>query len=307
MDRHLNVSMSDTDRLCRIAKALSSPDRVRLLAVLEQKSCNVNELAASLGLPASTTGLHVRLLEEAGLIRTRQQPGEHGSSKICARSCELVTMRLQNISVSSAGLKSVSMPVGAFTDCRIFPTCGLSGKSGAIGISDDPRSFYLPERLEAQLLWSSAGYVEYRFPNPLPPGKQPLKLVLSAELCSEAPNYRENWKSDLTLWINGAVCGTWTCPGDFGARRGLLTSPHVPAGSSQYGLLTTWTVTASGSCVNELPVAGADLDDLAVGSQDYITVRIGNQEDAVFRGGFNLFGRCAGDYPQDIVLTLEYA
>lgn len=306
MDRLLNVSMSDTDRLCRIARALSSPDRIRLLEFLEQKSCNVNELASSLGLPASSAGLHVRILEEAGLISTRQQPGEHGSSKICGKSCDLVTLRLQKLPAASAGLKSVSMPVGAFTDCRIRPTCGLTGASGPIGLSDDPRSFYLPERINAQLLWSSGGYAEYRFPNSLPRGSRLRKIIFSAEVCSEAPNYRESWKSDLTVWINGAECGTWTCPGDFGSRRGLLTPSCVPAGSTQYGLLTTWTVDASGSFVNELPVPGASLDALRIREQDYIPVRIGNREDAAFPGGFNLFGRGAGDYPQDLTLTLEY-
>ena len=38
----------------------------------------------------------------------------------------------------------------------------------------------------------------------------------------------------------------------------------------------------------------------------YITVRIGNKPDAVYIGGFNLFGKNFGDYNQDIVLNIEY-
>ncbi|MEI3204121.1 MAG: hypothetical protein V8S73_05705 [Lachnospiraceae bacterium] len=39
------------------------------------------------------------------------------------------------------------------------------------------------------------------------------------EICSEAPGYKEDWKSDLTLWVNDVEVGTWTCPGDLGAEE----------------------------------------------------------------------------------------
>ena len=37
-----------------------------------------------------------------------------------------------------------------------------------------------------------------------------------------------------------------------------------------------------------------------------IHVRIGNKEDAIHKGGFNLFGKSFGDYEQDIVMTLVF-
>ncbi len=59
------------------------------------------------------------------------------------------------------------MPVGMYSECNVHPTCGLVGVDGVIGNEDQEYSFYLPERINAGLLWSSAGFVEYKFANGL--------------------------------------------------------------------------------------------------------------------------------------------
>ena len=79
------------------------------------------------------------------------------------------------------------MPIGAYTDVSIIPTCGLAGELGIIGHLDDPSTFYEPERIYAQLLWFRLGYVEYRFPNRLPPNVALDDIEVSFEVCSEAP------------------------------------------------------------------------------------------------------------------------
>ncbi len=302
----MQISTRYPEQLYTVSHALSSIDRIRILKLLEENAYNVIELASILHIPASTAGIHVRILEKAGLIRTQIQPGTHGSSKLCSCSVERITILLQNLPVQEGNHRTVDMPVGAYTDCQISPTCGLAGENGFLGVSDDLTSFYIPERLQAQILWSGGGYVEYRFPNLFRADMVPKKLILSAEICSEAPNYREDWRSDITVWINGVDCGTWTCPGDFGERRGLLTPSFVLYGSSQYGLLTNWTIDGKGSCINGEPAMNTRIQDLFLEGASHISVRIGNKPDTKFRGGFNIFGAKAGDYPQDIRLTFEY-
>ncbi len=306
MDRTLQLSTRHPEQLYAVSHALSSMDRIRILKLLEENAYNVIELASVLKIPASTAGIHVRILENAGLIRTQIQPGTHGSSKLCSGSVERITILLQNLPVQEGTHRTVDMPVGAYTDCRISPTCGLAGELGFLGIADDPASFYIPERMQAQIVWSGGGYVEYRFPNLFAADMTPKKLILSAEICSEAPNYREDWRSDITVWINGVDCGTWNCPGDFGERRGLLTPSFVLFGSSQYGLLTTWTVDQRGSYINGEAAQQTMLRDLHLEKSSHISVRIGIKENAKFKGGFNIFGAKAGDYPQNIRLTYEY-
>lgn len=306
MDRIKQLGLIDPEDLCKVSRALSSMERVQILRILEEDSYNVIELASMMNIPASSAGMHIRVLEEAGLIRTQVQPGTHGSAKLCSRTTELITIRLQNLAIKEGNIQTISMPLGAYTDCEVYPTCGLGGETESIGISDSSTSFYLPERLNAQILWTAAGYVEYRFPNIFLTNGIPKKLVLSMEICSEAPNYREDWKSDITVWFNGVDCGTWTCPGDFGSRRGILTPPYILHGSTQYGLLTTWAIDQNKSYVNEKPLTDVKITDLGLENTPYVTVKIGNKNDAKYKGGFNIFGKKAGDYAQDIQLTFEY-
>lgn len=305
MSKYIDLSADKPEELCQVAKALSSPIRINILKLLYDQSCNVNEIAEKLSIPASSAGLHIRTLEEAGLIRCEQRPGERGSAKLCSRIGDLVTIRLYSISNAPYQLNSLDMPVGAFTDCELHPTCGLGTEEQAIGNEDKVESFYLPERIHAQILWTSAGFVEYRFTNPVPPGMKAKKLTLSMEICSEAPNYREDWKSDITVWFNGVECGTWTSPGDFGARRGRLTPSWIMQGSTQYGLLVSWSMGETSNEVNGTKVNGAHLGEAHIEDSPYITVRIGNKPDAQYIGGFNIFGEKCGDYDQGIRLTVE--
>ncbi len=306
MAKYVELSADNAEELCRVAKALSSETRIEIIKLLYTYSLNVNEISEKLQIPASSAAMHIRVLEEAGLINTKQCPGERGAMKLCSRRSDLVTIRLSDIAAHAAEIATVSMPVGAFTDCHVLPTCGIGNSEGIIGSDDRTIGFYLPERLSAQLLWSAAGYVEYRFPDVTPPGKTAAQLSFSMEICSEAPNYREDWKSDITLWINGLSCGTWTSPGDFGHRRGRLNPSWITDGNSQYGLLTTWMINSNGCFVNEQKVLDRSIAELNLHKDPYLTVRIGNDPDASYVGGFNLFGEKCGDYAQNIIMSVEY-
>ena len=48
------------------------------------------------------------------------------------------------------------------------------------------------------------------------------------ELSSEVPGTNLDWPSDITLWVNDIIVGTWTSPGDYGDKRGVYT----PTGGS---------------------------------------------------------------------------
>ena len=165
------------------------------------------------------------------------KPGERGVQKVCSRVYDLIIIQLPHGSPPRKQVVEQTMPIGAFVACDVTPTCGLASEHGIIGLFDDAASFYEPQRVEAQLLWFHHGYVEYRFPNRLPPGSVLDSLHLSMEICSEAPLHRADWPSDITLWINEVEVGTWTSPGDFGGQRGVLTPAWWETWNSQYGLL----------------------------------------------------------------------
>lgn len=299
-------STLETEQLEAVFKALGSLNRIRILHYLSDKTASVNDIAAALGLPTSTAAVHIETLEQAGLITTEFEPASRGLRKVCARMYDQIVLDLPVPAQPEEQAIELSMPVGAFVDCDVTPTCGLASETGPIGMFDDPASFYEPGRIEAQLVWFYQGYLEYRFPNRLPPGARPDALHLSMEICSEAPLYNLEWPSDITVWINDIEIGTWTSPSDFGGERGLLTPEWWTPRNTQYGLLKLWHVNQRGSQIDGMRVSGVTLADLRLQESKFVAVRIGVKPDAEHVGGLNLFGRRFGNYPQDIVLRIAY-
>jgi predicted transcriptional regulator len=298
---------SDEAQVERVLKALDSANRMRILRYLTERNASVNELAAALELPLSTAALHIETLEESGLIKTELEPASRGLRKMCFRLYDTIVLDLPRSQPSArTPIVELAMPIGAFSDCRVQPTCGLAGLDGLIGMVDDPASFYEPLRAAAQLLWFRSGWIEYHFPNRLPAGARPETLALSMEICSEAPHHNLDWPSDITVWINGIEIGTWTSPADFGGEPGHLTPEWWGIHSTQYGLLKLWHIDDSGSKIDGLRMSDLSIDALRLPDAPYIAVRIGVKPDAEHVGGINLFGSQFGNYPQDLVLRVSY-
>ncbi|HEX2910259.1 MAG TPA: helix-turn-helix domain-containing protein [Chloroflexia bacterium] len=307
ISRILNLNDGTTNaELERVLKALDSLNRIRILRFLSDRVASVSEIAASLDIPTSTAALHIETLEEAGLIRSEMAPASRGVQKVCARMYDKVILDLPVVDAPREQLVEVTMPIGAFVDCQVSPTCGLLSETGIIGLLDDPASFYEPTRLAAQLLWFQQGYVEYRFPNRIPSNTLPEALRLSMEICSEAPLFNLDWPSDITVWINGVEIGTWTSPADFGGEPGRLTPEWWTSRNTQYGLLKFWHVSEHLSEVDGMQISTVSLADLKLLESPFISVRIGIKPDAEHVGGLNLFGSKFGNYPQDLVLSVAY-
>ena len=298
--------INETDELCNLGKALSSPVRLEILGLLYDQSMIIGEIAKKLDIPASSAAFHLKLLEQAGLVRMEEQPGTRGSTKLCTIKVDHIAIDMVKKNTDIDEIFSAEMPVGAYSSCQVTPTCGLCGPAGVIGNEDAEYCFYYPERMDAGILWTASGFVEYKFANGVPKKRRAKSVSVSMEICSEAPGYREDWKSDITVWINGMDCGTWTCPGDFGGRRGRLTPSFWPNGSTQYGIQTIWAVRKDGTYMNEKKVSDVTVEQLCLWEKSYVSVKIGNKPDAKYVGGFNLFGKGFGDYNQDIILTVEY-
>ena len=289
-----------------VTKALGSETRLEILRFLSAHTCSVLEIAEALELPPSTANLHINVLEKAGLIETDLRPATRGLQKVCARVYDRIVIQLPADPEREGTAVEVSMPVGAYSDIHVISTCGLLGELGIIGQLDDPSAFYEPERLYAQLLWFRRGYVEYRFPNRLPPNVMLDDIEVSFEVCSEAPLYHADWPSDITVWIGNVEIGTWTSPADFGGERGALTPAWWGTQNSQYGLLKVWKVANSGSYVDGMEISKVTLSHLTLKPGEPIPVRIGIKDGAANVGGINLFGSKFGNYPQDIVLRQHF-
>ena len=307
----MNLYLYSPEFLCTVAKALSSPTRIEILRLLHRKSGLImKEIARELNIPASTAAMHINILNAADLIIIEDMPGTRGSTKICHIRIQTVHFFL-NMGTSNGDASehvTTEIPVGAFTACEVGGTCGLATVDGIIGQEDSDNWFYSPEKYKAGIVWLSAGYLEYKIPNNVPKGAKPSSVVFSMELCSEACGFNEEWKSDITFWVNGIECGMWQSSGDFGNRRGLAypTNSKWKMGSTQYGIMVHLEINQEGIFINRMKYADITIDAFHIMDLSYVKIRLGNQHDATHIGGLNIFGKHFGDYNQDILMTINY-
>jgi predicted transcriptional regulator len=193
-----------------------------------------------------------------------------------------------------------------FTGVESFVTCGLATREHFVGLIDSPLSFVLPERANAQILWSSGGYVEYTFANTLPLNAAITAIDLAVEICSEAPGYANEYPSDVTLWVNGIDIGTWCSPGDLGGTRGRLNPAWWPDNMNQSGLLKVWHIDSDGSSVDGVRISSVKLVELGIHPWQPTRVRFGVKPGSPNQGGFTLFGKGFGNYEQDVVFRIRH-
>ncbi len=302
------AAASHKEHLVAIGKALSSPVRIDIMNLIKTKPLSLQEIARLLQIPLSSTAMHIRCLEDAGLIITENQPGIRGSMRVCM--CHILSFHLEayDTEIDAADHSYLyEMPVGSYYNFDVSPTCGLAGMEGIIDCFDNPVSFYSAERQNAQLIWFSQGFLEYRFPNKINRLLTLQELSFSLELCSEAPGYSEDWPSDITFYINDQEVGTYACPGDFGVRRGKCTPDIWPMGRTQYGLLTSISLRQDGGYINESPVNPAvSLSTVGLDEHPFISFKVCIKSDAVNIGGVNIFGEKYGDHPQGICMRAVY-
>jgi predicted transcriptional regulator len=123
-------------------------------------------------------------------------------------------------------------------------------------------------------------------------------------VCSEFPEHKLDWPSDITVWMSGVEVGTWTSPGDLGGTRGRLTPEWWPLTSTQYGIKKHWKISDDGCFIDGVKVS--DTTIAAIDLSHNLVVRIGIKEHAEHKGGVNLFGRKFANYEHDLVLRIEF-
>lgn len=296
----------ESDRAETVHRALSSRQRVKILSLLARDAMNVNDIAGALGISQSTASAHVQMLEKSGLIEVQYGAGDRGAEKRCWVTFNKIVFETDfGSGATGEGVSEASMPVGLFTAISAVEPCGMADSVEGLGVNDI-QSLLIAERARAQLLWFAQGWVEYTFPCHLPDDAIVSRVEFVAEVCSEASNYNNDWPSDIEVQINGRSIGAWTSPGDFGGSRGRLNPAWWSDSYTQYGILKTWSVDDSGSRIDGQPADSTCLADLGINSHNPIVVRVGNPEDAVNRGGVNLFGQHFGNHPQDLLIRIHY-
>lgn len=290
--------------IAAIGKALSSPVRIHIIKLLYKSRLTISEVAAATRTSISSATFHLKLLEDAGIINVVFLPSKKGKVQICQlRISSLLFYVSDSEARGDKNTASLSMPVGHYVDARLDFVSGFCTPTEQIMFDD--ADYYIPSRVDAQLIWCRSGHIVYAFTN-LRPGARLKEVRISLEICSETLYYQNDWKSDITFSLNGTELVTYTSPGDFGGRRGRMNPAWWPDQSTQYGELRQIHINKRGTFLNgTLKNKDVTINSFADGSDKFL-LRIENKPDAFYKGGFNIFGKGFGDYPQDIVFETEW-
>ena len=79
----LDLHLTNVKYVKRLCGALSSDSRIRILLLLSERELCIEDLSRALGTSKANVSFHVKVLEEAGLVRCRYMPGVKGVKKIC--------------------------------------------------------------------------------------------------------------------------------------------------------------------------------------------------------------------------------
>lgn len=288
-----------------VYEALASKVRLRIIEILAQGPRNIKELAESLDLSSAIMTMHVRKLEDAGIITSKRVKSNGGIQKLCSLAIDHLDIEFPKSLDEERKYHEIVVPVGHYTDFNILPTCGLATRENVIGYFDDPRYFLDVERVNAKILWFMKGYIEYRIPNYLLSNERLEELEISMELGSEAPGYNNDWPSKINFYVNGEYLGQWTSPGDFGDKRGRYTPSWWSSDINQYGLLKILKVNKQGSWMDGVKISDISLNELNI-QHDNLVFKIEVSEEEINAGGLTLYGAGFGNYDQDIVVKLYY-
>ena len=293
-----------------IFKALSTPMRVRIMELIYQNNhLSMNELAEALGLTNSAISLHVGKLENAGLVTIHSTAGKRGVMKIVQPTYNRLIVDLTpDTKDSIRPCYQDSIAIGHYTFADVHPTCGLSTVQNIIGEFDEPRAFAYPERFQASILWIGWGSILYNLPNRLIPGQKLTEMRISFEISSECPETNEDYPSDIYFEMNNIPLGKWISPGDYGARKGMLSPIWWPELLNQYGLLKTLIINEKGTFIDGLNnrISETTINDLNIDYNSSIEFKFSVPRDTANCGGMTLFGEDFGDYSQNILVKSYY-
>ncbi len=315
MDKHLEAeniidyaisNPADEKDICRLGRALSVPERIKIMRVLQERPHSIMEIAAALDLPVSSVSFHINVLEEARLIRIEYKPAPKGHMKLCSIGTIYSTVSFTKVKEWEESEITVELPVGCYSQCNVSKSYMADDAGFIFRESASSYMLFVPDRIKGQLFSFQSGYVVYNFPNLFILNNGHRRLSFSFECCSEAPYYCENWPSDITVWINDVEIATFCSPGDFGGKRGLYTPSYWQINSTQFGLLKRFSIDDNGCYVDNIfDNKNHCFDDLKLETAKFIELKIGIKENAKHVGGINIFGKKFGNYPQDILMILS--
>lgn len=301
------LHITSLDDGLELFKALGSEIRISIIKqLLSNRGMNMNELAASLNITNGALTSHIKRLEDCGIISISSESTGHGNEKRCSVHLDKILIEIEP-DKAYQNIYETDIKVGQYSDYQVYPTCGLATNEALIGEVDSTRYFSHPDRMNANILWFSKGFVEYIIPNFIPTSQKIDQLTISVELSSEAPGINSVWPSDIHFYLNNICLGFWTSPGDFGEERGLFTPNWWFRNWNQYGMLKLIVINNQGTFIDGLKISEISLRQMKLDYRSPLKLKFAVPEDAAHVGGLTIFGSGFGNYNQDIRVSINYS
>jgi len=82
------------ENVANVAMALSSPTRIQILNFIKEKEVDMQEVAELIKQSKANASAQMRILEDAGLVKTSYKPGVRGVKKVCNTNVKEVRLIL---------------------------------------------------------------------------------------------------------------------------------------------------------------------------------------------------------------------
>lgn len=301
----------DFPLLAQVATALSHEIRLNILNQIQEKPRTIPELAELNDSAITAIVYHAEILKKAGFIDIQLTPSQKGNVRTCYRVLRTLNLQLWRPSTLFDNLSEArySCGVGDFVNSSSDKNFECNFATEKTVFFSSWNTHYRRERHEAMLIWINQGYLTYAFPNDFATFGECAEINISLEICSEFLGHNNHFPSDITFYVNDVELFTFTSPGDFGDRPGRLNpdwwANHFDK-PTQYGELKNIKVNATGAYLNgDLMNTKASISKLGLNKGNRLLFKVENKPFAKNVGGFNIFGREFGDYPQDIELVAK--
>lgn len=299
-----NVFGANKAKVLDISKALSHPIRIDILYQLFSGPKSITELARLNKITNATVIFHLEILENATLVYSKVMPSKKGKTLIFFINFSIVNFYTKDENEIKPYVFSQSIGVGNFIDASFEKYMRMATKTESFILNNN--DVFDTRRFDAQMLCIDNGFLRYAFGNNFAKNNKVEKLEFSFEICSEAPYYRNDWKSQISFSVNNIELATYLSTGDFGGKRGKLNPDWWEDKFTQYGILVNLTITGDGVFLNGEKVSTVyTVDSLNLDNGNRIEFCVYTKKHTKYAGGLNLFGQGFGNYSQDIVMRAE--
>jgi len=88
------LQIDEVSDVIKVAKALSSLTRIKILQMTSKEDIDVSRIAARLNQTEANISAQIKILEAANLLVSRYEPGMHGVRKICSTHVDTVIIKI---------------------------------------------------------------------------------------------------------------------------------------------------------------------------------------------------------------------